>query len=218
MDAHIHDGLAFAQAVGTHRAHLAHGHHHYVRFPAEGGQVLGAGVAEGHGGILAVQHHGGRLAHHQAAAHHHGALAGEGNAIILQNFKTRLCRAGRIAEIGIREHTGQRTVRNAVDVLFRGKGRAHGAVVELLGQRAEQKAPVDGVIGVHFGDDLQQVVLRGIGGQQELLYLSQRGHHALCLELFAQCGVAFVHGGHHRRALQNRCHNRFSFIYCGVFR
>ena len=134
--------------------------------------------------------------------------------------------AGGIAQVRIREHTGQRTVRDAVDVLFRGQCGADGAVIELLGQGTEQQTAVDGVIGVDLGQHLQQVLLGGVGGEQILLdchadlsaaghdaalvgeiilpfahaHHGQRGDDALCLELFAQGSVCFVHGGNHRCA------------------
>ena len=106
MDAHIHHGLAGTQAVSTHGAHPAHGHHDHIRLLADLGQVLGAGVADGHGGIFPVQHHGGGLAHYQAAAYHHGAFAGEGNIVVLQNLQAGLRGAGSITQIGVGEHTG----------------------------------------------------------------------------------------------------------------
>ena len=227
MDAYVHDRLACPQAVRAHSRHLAHGHHHDVGLSAHFRQVLGAGVAQGHGGVFPVQHHGGWLAHHKAASHHHGTLAGEGDAIILQNLHAGLRGAGGVAQIGVREHPGQRTVRDAVNVLFRAQGGADGAVIELLGQRAEQQTAVDAVVSVHLVQYPKQLLLRGVGGQHELpdcdAHLAAAGHHAplvgevilplahthhgqrggdaFCLQLFAECRVALVHGGHYRRAL-----------------
>ena len=227
MDAHIHDRLACPQAVRAHSRHLAHGHHHDVGLPAHFRQVLCAGVAQGHGGVFPVQHHGGGLAHHKTAAHHHGTLAGKRNVIILQNLHAGLRGAGRVAQFGVREHPGQRSVRNAVDVFFRAQGGADGAVIELLGQRAEQQTAVDAVIGVHLIQYPEQLLLCGVGGQHELLdcdahlaaagrhaplvgevilplahpHHGQRGGNALGFQLLAECGIALVHGGHHRRAL-----------------
>ena len=227
MDAYVHDGLACPQAVCAHSRHFAHGHHHDIGLSAHFRQVLGAGVAQGNGGIFPVQHHGGGLAHHKAASHHHGTLAGEGNVIILQNLHAGLRGAGRVAQIGVREHPGQRSVRNAVDVLFRAQGGADGAVIELLGQGTEQKTAVDAVIGVHLIQYPEQLLLCGVGGQHELLdcdaHLTAAGHHAplvgevilplahphhgkrggdaLGFQLFAERRIALVHGGHHRRAL-----------------
>ena len=107
MDAYVHDGLACPQAVCAHSRHLAHGHHHDVGLPAHFRQVLGAGVAQGDGGVLPVQHHGGGLAHHKAAPYHNGTLAGKGNIIIFQNFHAGLRGAGGIAQIGVGEYPGQ---------------------------------------------------------------------------------------------------------------
>ena len=150
MDAYVHDGLACPQAVRAHSGHFAHGHHHDVGLSAHFRQVLGAGVAQGHGGVFPVQHHGGWLAHHKAASHHHGTLAGKRNVIILQNLHAGLRGAGGVAQLCVREHPGQRTVRDAVNVLFRAQGGADGAVIELLGQGTEQKTAVDAVVSVHL--------------------------------------------------------------------
>ena len=80
---------------------------------------------------------------------------------------------------------------------------------------------MDGILCVHLGDHLQQIVLRSIGGQKKLLYLhadlaaagdhaalvgevvlplththhGQRGSDAFCLELLTQRRIAFVHSG-----------------------
>ena len=97
MDAHVHDGLTFPQAVRAHSGHFAHGNHHDVGLLAHLRQIPGAGVAQGHGGVFPVQHHGGGLAHHKAASHHHGTLAGKGDVVILQNFQARLRGAGGVA-------------------------------------------------------------------------------------------------------------------------
>ena len=233
MDAHIHHDLPGPQVLAADGALLAHGDYHDVRLLAEGREVLGAGVAEGDGGVFAVQHHGGGLAHHKASAHHHGPLAGEGHLIILQDFKARLCRAGRVADGAVGEDPGQRAVGDAVDVLFRGQCGADGAVIELLGQRAEEQTAVDGRVCVDLRDHVQQLLLRGIFGQEELLYLhadlaaagqdaflvgkivragthphhGQRGGDAPRFQCRAPGGVCFVHGGHHRRAFQDRCHH-----------
>ena len=143
VDAHIDHDLAFAQAVAADEALPPHGNDHDVGLFAEGGQVLGAGIAERHRGVFAVQHHGGGLADHEAAAHDHGPPTRERHLIILQDLQTGLCGAGRVADGGVGKHTGQRTVRDAVDVLFRGQRRADGAVIELPGQRAEEQTAMD---------------------------------------------------------------------------
>ena len=227
MDAYVHDRLACPQAVRAHSRHFAHGHHHDVGLLAHFRQIPGAGVAQGDGGVFPVQHHGSGLAHHKAAPHHHGTLAGKGDVVILQNFHAGLRGAGSIAQIGVGEHPGQRTVRNAVDVLFRAQGGADGAVIELLGQGTEQKTAVDAVVCVHLVQYPEQLLLRGIGRQHELpdgdAHLAAAGHYAplvgevilplthphhgqrggdaLGFQLLAEQSVALVHGGHHRRAL-----------------
>ena len=92
---------------GTDGAGLAHGHHHDVGLAADLRQIPGAGVAEGDGGVLPVQHHGGGLAHHKTAAHHNGPPAREGDAVELQDLEAGLRRAGRVAEGRVGKDTGQ---------------------------------------------------------------------------------------------------------------
>ena len=234
MDAHIHDDLTGPQMFCTDKAHLAHGHHHNIGLTADIGQVLGAGVAEGDGGVFPVQHHGCGLAHHEAAAHDDGPPAGEGNVVEFQDLKTGLRRAGRVADGSVGEDTGQRAVGDAVNVLFGRECGADGPVIKLFGQGAEEQTAVDGGVCVDAGNDAQQLFLRSVGGQKELLHLDAHfrtaGHDAFLVgevigarthpddgqrgdnALFPQCGAAggicFVHGGHDGRTLQNGRHIR----------
>ena len=234
MDAHIHDDLTGPQMLCADEAHPAHGHHHNIGLTADFQQVLGAGVAEGDGGVFPVQHHGCGLAHHEAAAHDDGPPAGEGNVVEFQNFKTGLRRAGRVADGSVGEDTGQRAVGDAVNVLFGRERGADGPVIKLFGQGAEEQTAVDGGVCVDAGNDAQQLFLRSVGGQKELLHLDAHlrtaGHDAFLVgevigarthphdgqrgdnALFPQCGAAggicFVHGGHDGRALQDGRHIR----------
>ena len=132
VDAHIHHDLTFPQAIGPNGSPPAHGDHQHIGLPAEGGQVPGAGIAEGHSGIFAIQHHGGRLAHHQAAAHHHGPLAGQRHVVIFQNLKAGLGRAGRISQFRVRKYSCQRAICDTIDILLRVKCRANRTVIKLF--------------------------------------------------------------------------------------
>ena len=93
---------------------------------------------------------------------------------------------------------------------------------------------MDGGVCVDAGNDAQQLLLRSVGGQKELLHLDAHlrtaGHDAFLVgevigarthpddgqrgdnALFPQCGAAggicFVHGGHDGRTLQNGRHIR----------
>lgn len=136
MDAHIHDDLTGPQMLCADEAHLAHGHHHNIGLTADIGQVLGAGIAEGDGGVFPIQHHGCGLANHEAAAHDDGPLAGEGNVVEFQDLKTGLRRAGRVADGSVGEDAGQRAVGDAVNVLFGRECGADGPVIKLFGQGA----------------------------------------------------------------------------------
>ena len=52
VDAHIHHDLTFPQAIGPDGSPPAHGDHRHIGLQAEGGQVPGAGIAEGHSGVV----------------------------------------------------------------------------------------------------------------------------------------------------------------------
>ena len=84
---------------------------------------------------------------------------------------------------------------------------------------------MDAVVCVHLVQYPEQLLLCGVGGQHELpdgdAHLAAAGHYAplvgevilplahphhgqrggdaFCLQLLAECRVALVHGGHHRR-------------------
>ena len=86
---------------------------------------------------------------------------------------------------------------------------------------------MDAIVRVHLVQYPEQLLLRGVGGQHKLLdcdahlaaaghyaplvgevvlslaypHHGQRGGDAFGFQLLAECGVALVHGGHHRRAL-----------------
>ncbi|MGL0910085.1 hypothetical protein ACSTB0_13680, partial [Faecalibacterium wellingii] len=59
----------------------------------------------------------------------------ENATVTICNSRTRdlpaLCSAGSVAEVGIGEYSGQRSVCDAVNVLFRSQSRTHSAVVKL---------------------------------------------------------------------------------------
>ena len=232
VDAHIHHDLTFPQAIGPDGSPPSHGDHQHIGLPAEGRQVPGAGIAEGHGGVLPVQHHGSGLAHHQAAAHDHGPFAGQRHVVVFQDLKAGLRRAGRITDGHVGEHTSHRAVRDAVHVLFRSKRLLDPAVIEPLWQGPEDQAPVNRCIPIDLPDHIQQFLLRNIFRQMELPHLhanltapgddplfirnvilpradpyhSQCGHDALFLQRGTARGVCFVHGGHHGRTLQDLSH------------
>ena len=93
---------------------------------------------------------------------------------------------------------------------------------------------MDGGVCVDAGNDAQQLFLRSVGGQKELLHLDahfctadhdafligevigafahpddgQRGDNALFPQCGAAGGICFVHGGHDGRTLQNGRHIR----------
>ena len=60
-----------------------------------GAEVAGLGVADGDGGVLMEQEHGGGLADDVAAPDDDGMLAGDGNLAALEDFDDSGRRAGR---------------------------------------------------------------------------------------------------------------------------
>ena len=85
----------------------------------------------------------------------------------VEHLQAGLRRGRREALARIREHARERRRRDAVDVLSGIEPIAHGALVHLRRQRAEQQAAVDGRVGVHLVDDGLELCLRSVGRQLE---------------------------------------------------
>ena len=109
-------------------------------------------MADGDGGVLVEQQHGGGLAHDVAAADDDGVLAGDGNVAALENFDDAGGRAGR--ESGA---AGQQTARvhgmKAVHVFRGGDGVEEGLGVDLRGKRKLDEDAVDVVARVELGNE-----------------------------------------------------------------
>ena len=131
-------------------------------------------MADGHGGVLLHQHHGGGLADDKRTADHHGVLALAVDAVVVQNLHAGLGRAWREAQIrAILEHAGVGQIGHAVDVLAGVELVADLVLIRLqvLGQGAEHQHAVDGIVGVQLFDLRDQRFLGHVLGQHELLNL-----------------------------------------------
>ena len=119
-------------------ARLARRGHQDLRLTALARQVRRPGVADGAGGVAAQQHHGHRLAHHQAPAHHRDPFAPELAAEVVQNFQHGLGGAGGIPRPLAGKDRRQGTAGDAVHVLFGPQRFTYRPLIQMLGQRAEQ--------------------------------------------------------------------------------
>ena len=152
-------------------------------------------MADGDGGILAHEHHGSGLAHHQAAADDNGILALAVDAVVVQDLHAGGGGAGGIAQVQALEHTGIGHMGHAVHILFGVKPVADLVLVRLqvLGQWPEHEHAVDGIVGVDLIDDGQDILLGSVLGQLELLDLHahQLGplHSALFIAQVAGVGA-----------------------------
>ena len=165
VDAHVQHHLAGGQTLGGHRSSLACRRHQQICPTALGGQVGGAGVADGDGGMTAQQQHGHRFANDQTAAHHHRPLALQLVAVVVQDFQAGLGGAGRVSRAAAGKYRRQGPGSDAVHVLGGGEGGADCGLIHVLGQGAKQETAVDGVVPVDLLDDLHQVGLTGGGGE-----------------------------------------------------
>src|ERR1019366_4493129 len=94
IDADVDYGGAGPDVIGGDIGGAADGGDQDVSLAAHLGQIPGARVADGDGGVLVQQHQGHGLADDVAAAEHHGVLAGHGDLIILQHLNDASGRAG----------------------------------------------------------------------------------------------------------------------------
>ena len=162
IDAHVDNHLACPHSVGAHGADVPGGHHQDIRFAAGGGQVPGAGVAHGDGGVGGLQHHAHRLADDQAPAHHGHLRTREIVVVVPQHLHAGVGGAGREPDGPVREDAEQGALGDAVHVLLRGQRPTGSRLVQVLRQGPEHEAAVDGGIPVHGGDGRYQLFLGAI--------------------------------------------------------
>ncbi len=113
----------------------------------DGGEVAGLGMADGDGGVLVEEQHGGGLAHDVAAADDDGVLAGDGNVAALENLNDAGGGAGRERGTAGLQTAGVDGV-EAVYVFCGGDGVEEHLGVDLFGQRKLDEDAVDVVAGV----------------------------------------------------------------------
>ena len=128
-------------------------------------------MADGNGGVLAHEHHGSRLAHHQGTADHNGSLALAVDAVVVQDFHAGGGGTGGVAQIQALKNTGVGHMGHAVHVLLGIQPVADLVLVSLqvLGQRPEHQHAVDGIVGVDLVNDSQNLFLGSVGVQNEVL-------------------------------------------------
>ena len=121
-------------------------------------------MTDGHGAVVPEQQQSHGLAHDVGATQHHTVLAAGRNAVFPQQFHDTIGGAG--PADGVAHHHFAHVFRvEAVHILGGRDGAQHLAFVNMLGQGQLHQNAVHSRIGVHLGDDAQQLLFRGFGGQ-----------------------------------------------------
>ena len=197
VDGHVHDHLSGADIVLGQAVQHTGGGNNDVRVPADFSGVHRLGMADGNGGVLAHEHHGGGLADHQAAANDRGVLALAVDTVVVQNLHAGGGGAGGEAQtVQSLKHTGVGQMGHAVHVLPGVEAVADLILVglQMLGQGTEHQHAVDGIVGVDLIDDRENVFLGRVPGQLKLLDLYAHQLGALGRALFvAEVGGVGAH-------------------------
>ena len=192
----VPEGTTLAKVV--HEFGHAYGGHDHVRGLDQSGQVLGAGMGHGHGGVLAHEQQGHGFAHDVAAAHDHGVGAVQVHAGAVKQLDAAVRGAGQ-------EHAGRLDVRVFLDGqefahvdgvesvhVFGGVDEIeHLVVAQALGQGELHEDAVYGVVVVEIFDQFVEIGLAGGGGQLVLNGLDAAlfACDALVAHVHLGCGV-----------------------------
>ena len=138
-----------------------------VRLTGDGGQIGGSGVAHRHRGVPRQQQHGRGPTHHRRAPDDHRPLPGAIDAVVIQQHRHRLRRAGSKALRAAQIHSRGGRIRHAVHVLFRQEPAADRRLrlPQVGRQGPQQQAPMDGCIAVDGVDGSQQLLRRHVPRQ-----------------------------------------------------
>ena len=163
-DADVHDRRARPDHVRRDEPGHADRGDHDVGPPGVLGEVAGAGVAQGHGGVLraAGQQQAERAADRGAAADH-GDLGAVQRDVVPPEQVHDAARRARQRAGEAQDEPAQVDRVQPVGVLVRVDQLQHPAGVDVLGQRQLHDVAVAGVVGVELGDDRLDVLLGGVG-------------------------------------------------------
>src|SRR5574344_589425 len=98
VDGNLNDHLAGTDIVLGQRVQHTGSGYNDVRVSADFRGIHGLGMADGNGGILTHEHHGGGLAYNQAAADDNGVFTLAVDAVVIQDFHTGGGGAGSVAQ------------------------------------------------------------------------------------------------------------------------
>jgi len=152
VDANVDQGGAGLDHIGRYEAGAADGGDQDVGLAGDLAEVAGLGVADGDGGVVVQQKHGGGLAYDVAAADYHSVLAGDGDVAALEDLDDTRRRARREGGATGLEAAGVDGM-EAVNIFLGRDGVEEGLGVNLLGQRKLDEDAVDVVAGVELGDE-----------------------------------------------------------------
>ena len=165
-DAHVDYGRAGLDHVRGQQARPARRHHHDVRGPGVRGEILGAGVAQGHGGVLGApgQQQAEGAAHGDPAADDGHVGARDGHVVAAQQFHDA-ARGARQRAVLAEDQLAQADRVQPVRVLGRVHPVEHGVGVEAARQRQLDDVPGAGGVLVQLVDDRFHLGLGRVSGQ-----------------------------------------------------
>ncbi len=157
--AHVDDGCAHANVVGSDHRGTAHGHNDDVGAADDFGKIFRFRVADGHGGIRMHQQEGHRLADDVAAAHDHGVGALDRDIAATENFHHAERRAGHQIRPASHQFTHVDRMK-AVNVLFGDHPVENFLGVHLRGKRHLHQNAVHVILAVETVHDREQFLGR----------------------------------------------------------
>ncbi len=165
------DGTVFDEVSGD-EFRAADGGDEDIGVAADGGEVAGAGVGDGDGGVAAFaaghEEEGEGFADDHGAADDDDAGSGGFDAVFDEEPLAAEGCAGDEGGGVFEGETGDILRVEAVDVFVWADGADDGGLVNVGWRGGLDEDAVDGGVGVEVGDDGEEIVLRGGGGESDV--------------------------------------------------
>src|SRR5690606_16837335 len=165
-DADVEDGRAGPQHVLGDQSGRAGGGDDDVGLADMPGEALGAGVAQGDGGVLgaAGEEQSDRASHRDAAVDHAHACSGDRHPVPAEQLDDSARGAGQ-RRLDAQRQPAEVDGVQSVGVLGRVHAFQYGVRVEVARERELDDVAGAGRVGVEFVDDVLDLALGGVGGQ-----------------------------------------------------
>ena len=151
VKAGVDDDGAVADPVAADEFGLADGADDDLGAADDFGEIFGAGVADGDGGVGGEQHHGHGAAEDGAAADDDGFAAFDGNLITAEEAHDAGGRGGAVGGL-VHGHAAESVGGDSVDVFLEGDAVEAGALVDLFGDGVLEEDAADAGVGVEVVD------------------------------------------------------------------